>query len=148
MKHIFENANYNFVKWRWHAIALSWLLVLAGIAVAFSRGGVPMGIDFTGGTAVVVKVNQTTQEDSVRAALDPISTDKIVQRYGPAADNSMLIRMPIVAGMEEGANLDVQVRAVTEALTKANLLHAIVRTDVVGPIIGRDLQLKGVYATL
>lgn len=148
MKHIFENANYNFVRWRWHAIALSWLIVLAGVGVAFSRGGMPMGIDFTGGTAVVVKFDKQTPEDTVRAALDPISTDKVVQRYGPETDNSMLIRMPIVAGMEEGSNLDIQVRAVTDALAKANLQATIVSTDVVGPVIGKDLQLKGIYATL
>ena len=34
MQHIFENANFNFVKWRWHAIAFSWLVVLAGVGVA------------------------------------------------------------------------------------------------------------------
>ncbi len=149
MKHIFENANYNFVKWRWHAIAISWLIVLAGVGVAFSRGGMPMGIDFTGGTAVVIKFDQPTQEDAVRAALDSISTDKVVQRYGPEAENSMFIRLPIVAGMEEGNNLDAQVRAVTEALTKTNVgKFTIVSTEVVGPVIGRDLQLKGIYATL
>ena len=149
MKHIFENANYNFVRWRWHAIAFSWLMVLAGVIVAVSRGGVPMGIDFTGGTAVVIKFNQPTHEDAVRAALDPISTDKVVQSYGAAADNSVLIRMPIVQGMEEGATLDQGVKAITEAITKANIgTFTIVSTDVVGPVIGRDLQLKGVYATL
>lgn len=149
MKHIFENANYNFVKWRWHAIALSWLMVLAGVGVAFSRGGVPMGIDFTGGTAVVVKFEQPTQEDAVRTALDAISTDKVVQSYGAAAENSMLIRMPVMQGMEEGATLDQGVRAITDALTKANVgKFTIVSTDVVGPVIGRDLQMKGIYATL
>src|ERR1044071_1500376 len=149
MKHIFEKANYNFVKWRWHAIALSWLIVLAGVVVAFSRGGVPRGIDFTGGTAVVVKFNQPIHEDAVRSALDPITTDKVVQSYGPATDNSVLIRMPIVQGMEEGATLDQGVKAITDALTKANIgTFTIISTDVVGPVIGRDLQLKGVYATL
>jgi preprotein translocase subunit SecF len=122
--------------------------VLAGVGVAVARGGMPMGIDFTGGTAVVVKFNQPTHEDAVRAALDPISTDKVVQRYGPEADNSMLIRMPIVAGMEEGTSLDQGVRAVTDALNKANLQHTVISTDVVGPVIGKDLQLKGIYATL
>ena len=149
MKHIFENANYNFVKWRWHAIAISWLLVLAGVGVAFSRGGMPMGIDFTGGTAVVIKFDQATHEDAVRSALDSISTDKVVQRYGAESENSMFIRLPMVAGMEEGTNLDAQVRAVNEALTKANVgKFTIVSTEVVGPVIGRDLQLKGIYATL
>jgi preprotein translocase subunit SecF len=149
MQHIFENANYNFVKWRWHAIAFSWILVFAGIGVAVMRGGVPMGIDFTGGTAVVVKFDQAPSEDAVRAALDSISTDKIVQRYGPPADNSLLIRMPIVAGMEEGASLDQGVRAISDALNKANVgKPTIVSTEVVGPVIGKDLQLKGIYATL
>src|SRR6478736_5415232 len=121
MQHIFENANFNFVKWRWHAIALSWLIVLAGVGVAFSRGGVPMGIDFSGGTAVVVKFNQPTAEDAVRSALDPVTTDKVVQRYGLPADNSVLIRMPMAQGMEEGASLDQGVRAIRDALTKANV---------------------------
>jgi preprotein translocase subunit SecF len=149
MQHIFENANFNFVKWRWHAIALSWLIVLAGVGVAVSRGGVPMGIDFSGGTAVVVKFDQATPEDAVRTALDPVTTDKVVQRYGVPTDNSVLIRMPMAQGMEEGASLDQGVRAIKDALTKANVgQFTVISTEVVGPVIGRDLQLKGVYATI
>ena len=30
--HLFENANFDFIKWRWHAIALSALVILAGVA--------------------------------------------------------------------------------------------------------------------
>ena len=59
MQHIFENANYNFVKWRWHAIApLVARSCSPASASRISRGGVPMGIDFSGGTAVVVKFDQ------------------------------------------------------------------------------------------
>ena len=29
--HIFENANYDFIRWRWHAIAFSALIILAGV---------------------------------------------------------------------------------------------------------------------
>ena len=149
MQHIFEKANYNFVKWRWHAIALSWIIVLAGVGVAYSRGGVPMGIDFSGGTAVVVKFDQATPEDGVRKALDSVSTEKVVQQYGPPSDNSVLIRMPISSVQEQGANLDQGVRAVVEALTKANIGHfTVISTEVVGPVIGKDLQLKGIYATV
>ena len=28
---IFSNANYNFIRWRWHALALSMLVVVAGV---------------------------------------------------------------------------------------------------------------------
>ena len=28
--HILKNTNFDFVRWRWHAIALSWIIMLAG----------------------------------------------------------------------------------------------------------------------
>jgi preprotein translocase subunit SecF len=146
--HIFQNANYNFVRWRWHAIALSWAIVIAGIVVAYARGGVPMGIDFTGGTSVVVKFDQAVHEDAVRAAIDPLSKESVVQSYGPAADHSVLIRMQETVE-EEGANLDKTARAVVDALTKANVgKFEVISTEIVGPVIGKDLQLKGIYATV
>lgn len=146
--HIFETANFNFVKWRWHAIGLSWAVVVAALIVAYSRGGVPMGIDFTGGTSVVVKFEQAVHEDAVRTAVAPLSNESVVQSYGAAADHSVLIRMQDRVE-EEGANLDRTARAVVDALTKANLgKFEVISTEIVGPVIGKDLQLKGIYATL
>jgi len=146
--HIFENANFNFVKWRWHAIGLSWAIVVAAAIVAYSRGGVPMGIDFTGGTSVVVKFEQAVHEDVVRSAISPVSAESVVQSYGAAADHEVLIRLRETV-QEEGANLDRIARAVVDALTKANLgKFEVISTEIVGPVIGKDLQLKGIYATL
>jgi preprotein translocase subunit SecF len=148
MQHIFENANYNFVRWRWHAIALSWAIVLAGVAVAVARGGVPLGIDFTGGTVVIVRFDQPVSEDVVRRALDPVTTDKVVQQYGDPALHELLIRMPLAA-QQEGTGLDQNARATVDALTKANVgKFEVINTEIVGPVIGKDLQLKGIYATL
>ena len=36
--HIFKNTNYDFLRWRWHAIALSWVVILAGVAVIVDQG--------------------------------------------------------------------------------------------------------------
>jgi preprotein translocase subunit SecF len=146
--HIFENAKFNFVRWRWHAIALSGTVVIGGFVVASMRGGMPMGIDFTGGTVVVVKFERAASEDEVRRALDSISTEKVVQQYGSPADNEKLIRLPFV-GEEQGGDLDQAARGVVDALTKAKLgTFEVINTEIVGPVIGRDLQLKGIYATL
>ena len=67
--HIFTNANYNFTRWRWHALALSSVVILAGIAMIVARGGMPVGIDFSGGTIVVVKFDQTVTEEQVRRSV-------------------------------------------------------------------------------
>lgn len=68
---IFENANYNFIQWRWHAIALSLVVILAGIGTMATRG-LPLGIDFSGGTIVVLKFQQPVGEDALRGALDAV----------------------------------------------------------------------------
>ena len=46
---IFNNPNFDFVRWRWHAIALSLVVILAGVVVIWTRG-LPLGVEFAGGT--------------------------------------------------------------------------------------------------
>jgi preprotein translocase subunit SecF len=41
--HIFKNPNYDFVRWKWHAIAFSWVLILAGVFVIWTKG-MPKGV--------------------------------------------------------------------------------------------------------
>jgi hypothetical protein len=33
-----KNPNFNFIRWRWHALALSTLIILAGAAMIATRG--------------------------------------------------------------------------------------------------------------
>ena len=145
---IFDNANYDFIKWRWHAIAVSALIVLAGIGYVVSKG-VPLGIDFSGGTIVVVKFEQPTSVDQVRAALAAsMSGENVIQSYGEPSNNEVLIRLPQLVE-EEGAALEGNAKAIVAAITQANLGKFEVRSqEIVGPVIGADLQRKGIYATL
>ena len=66
---ILTDVNINWLRWRWHALALSWLIILAGVGHDGHRG-LPLGIDFSGGTLVVVRFEQPVTEEAVRAALD------------------------------------------------------------------------------
>jgi preprotein translocase subunit SecF len=145
---IFDNPNYDFIKWRWHALAVSALVILAGVGVMATRG-MNLGIDFSGGTIVIVKFAQPVQQDAVRSALDAVPGEKVVQTYGDEADHEVLIRLPLVEGTEEGTSLEQGARQVVDAITKANLgQFEVISQEIVGPVIGRDLQLKGIYATL
>ena len=144
---IFENPNYNFIQWRWHAIALSLVVILAGFAMMFTRG-LPLGIDFSGGTIVVLKFQQPVGEDTLRGALDAVPGDKVVQQYGEADANEWLVRLPELAS-EQGVSLEQGARSVVDAVTKANLgSFEVISQELVGPVIGADLQRKGIYATL
>ncbi len=145
---IFDNATYDFIKWRWHALALSTLIIVAGIGYGIAKG-VPLGIDFSGGTIVVVKFEQPTSVDQVRSALAATMTgENVIQSYGDEANHEVLIRLPQLT-TEEGAALEQNAKAVVAAITQASLGKFEVRSqEIVGPVIGADLQRKGIYATL
>jgi preprotein translocase subunit SecF len=145
---IFEHANYNFIQWRWQALGLSALVIAAGIALIITRG-LPLGIDFSGGTSLVLRFQQPVAEDGLRRALDTIPGEKVVQQYGEAQANEWLVRLPLVETAEQGTSLEQGARQVVDAVTTANLgAFEVISRDIVGPVIGRDLQLKGIYATL
>jgi preprotein translocase subunit SecF len=64
-------------------------------------------------------------------------------------DHRISVRLPQVQGTEEGFSLEEGARALNAAVKAANLgpFEEISR-EVVGPAIGRDLQKKGLWATL
>jgi preprotein translocase subunit SecF len=88
-------------------------------------------------------------EDQVRQALDSLPGEKVVQQFGPASDRQVMIRLPQTGTAEQGVSLEQGSRQVEESLQKAGLpkFQVLVR-DIVGPVIGADLQRKGIYATL
>src|SRR3954447_21053578 len=100
--HIFKNPNYDFVRWKWHAIILSWIVIAAGGLMIATRG-MPKGVEFSGGTIVIVKFAKTTNVDAVRTAL-PGGANAIVQQYGDPSTNQVMVRIHS-AGEEAGAEL-------------------------------------------
>ncbi len=147
--HIFTNAHYNFIRWRWHAIILSLILVGVGVVAMVTRG-LPLGIDFSGGTAIIAKFEQAVSEDQVRRAVDDaITGDYVVQQFGNLADREWMIRLPQTQAVEQGRALEQGAQQIVAGLQKAGLpKFEVISQELVGPVIGADLQRKGIYATL
>jgi preprotein translocase SecF subunit len=142
-----RNPTVNFIRWSRHAIGLSVLVIAAGIATMVSNG-LPLGIDFSGGTLVVVEFAQPdVPGDAVRAAVASLPGDAVVQRYGPADDRRVLIRLPLAHPGESRNALEAGAQQVTQALQAAHLpAFHIVKRELVSASIGSDLQRRGVYA--
>ena len=66
---LFANARMDFTRWRWHALALSLVLIAAGIATVVTKG-LTLGIDFSGGMLAVVEFSQ-----------DGVTEERIEQRF-------------------------------------------------------------------
>jgi preprotein translocase subunit SecF len=149
--HIFKNPNYDFVRWKWHAIILSWIIILAGAAVIWTKG-LQKGVEFSGGTIVIVKFDQQPDVERVRSALDRTipggGANAIVQQYGDPSANQVMIRVH-TSGAESGGSLSESAEKVTQALQQSSLpKSSIVGTEIVGPTVGQELQSRGTLATV
>ena len=149
--HIFRNANFDFLRYRWHAIALSWIIIIAGAVTLWTKG-IPLGIEFAGGTAVIVEFKDAVNVQQVRGALDKSfpggGENLVVQTYGDPALRQMMIRVPHV-GAEQGTSLSQTKQQVVDALTKGNVgAFSEKGTQIVGPAVGQELRSKGLAATV
>jgi preprotein translocase subunit SecF len=156
--HIFKSPNFDFVRWKWHAIAISWVIILAGAFVIYQKG-MPKGVEFMGGTIVIVKFDQAPDLDKIRAALPGGGADAVVQSYGVPEARQVLIRSH-TAGAESGGSLSATADAVIAELTKAGMGpiapacvpgqpgNCIAGRSVVGPTVGKELEQRGLLATI
>ncbi len=146
--HIFKDTHFDFLRWRWHSIALSSLIILAGIGVIATKG-IRKGVEFAGGTVVIEQFAQPVSIQQVRAALEKtFGQDIAIQTTGDASQNMIMIRVPQV-GEESGASLGKTADAI-EAQLKAANLGTMTRqgTEIVGPAVGKELTSRGIWATV
>src|SRR4051812_5263700 len=149
---IFKTPHFDFLRWRWVAIGLSWLVIIAGIAVIKTKG-LPLGVEFSGGTIVIVQFDQQPPDSSiVRAALERAmpgeGQNAVIQRYGEESAHQYMIRVPTV-GEEAGGGLSQKADEVLAALKAANVgSFKPAGTEIVGPAVGQDLRRKGILATV
>ena len=144
----FKTPNFNFIQWRWYAFALSATVILGGIGTMIVREGLPLGVDFSGGTLVLLRFEEPVTEEAVRGALDTVEGEKVVQRSGDADANEIQIRLPQIE-REEGGSLEEGALAVVGAIEQADLgSFELLQQDIVGPVIGAELQRRGIYAFL
>jgi preprotein translocase subunit SecF len=143
---MFSNTNFDFVRWRWHALVLSAAVILAGAFVIGTRG-LQKGVDFEGGTIVRLQFNQTPDLNAINGAL---GGDAIVQRVGAESDNQVMIRVKRV-GEESGNDLSREVGRIISTLKTANVGafdEQPVGTTIVGPVVGEQLRSQGIWATV
>jgi preprotein translocase subunit SecF len=149
--HIFKNTHFDFLRWRWHAIALSWAIILTGVYIMATKG-IPKGVEFAGGTVVIEQFERQVSVQEIRSALDQNypggGADTIVQEYGDPSQRMVMIRVANVGG-ETGATLSRTADDVEAALRKANVGNFTRQgAEIVSATVGRELTSKGIWATV
>jgi len=93
---LFRNPNIDFLGKKWYFLAFSLVFSVAGILSMLFWHGIPLGVDFRGGTLVYVKFSHTPNDDVIRAALQKAGLQRArIQRYGPVSNNEVLIDLDV-----------------------------------------------------
>ena len=91
----FRNPNIDFLGKKWYFLSFSLIFSVAGIFSMLFWHGLPLGIDFRGGTLVYVKFSHPPDDNAVRAAMDRTGLHNVrIQRLGQVASNEVLIDVP------------------------------------------------------
>jgi preprotein translocase subunit SecF len=144
---IFKNSHYDFLRWRWHALALSAIVIAAGFVTIAIRG-IPRGVEFSGGTIVIMQFDQQPDLQRIREVLNNAfgGQSVVVNEYGDPGQRQVMVRVPLV-GEESGAELSAPVQTVEKSVRGANVGNpTVIGTEVVGPSVGRELTTKGTMA--
>jgi preprotein translocase subunit SecF len=66
----FRNTNIDFLGKKWYFLSFSLIFSVAGVLSMLFWHGIPLGVDFRGGTLVYVKFVDTPNVQTIRADLD------------------------------------------------------------------------------
>jgi SecD/SecF fusion protein len=143
MFHIIRATKLDFMRLAKPAFALSWTIILIGLAYGlFVRGNGMLGIDFKGGDSMTLSFQQKVDADQIRATLKSIG-----------------IKDPIIQYQKDATSTDERLRITSDYGTSSNVLSALTHTypsagfeskgsEVVGPTIASDVVRAAIIASL
>lgn len=143
---LFKKPSIDFIGLRWIPIGASIVVMVLSVA-AMALKGFNYSIEFTGGTLVQVSFPAAAKADvnDVRKALEAAGVSSEIQ--------SVQADRPTFILREKGTDMaavDAFVAKTMDALKKAfpGAEPALDRKDVIGPVVGKDLRRRTVWAIL
>lgn len=123
----------------WYTLSLT--VIIVGLIFLFTNG-INFGIDFQGGTLLEFKFDQQVTNDQVRSVLEKINIakDSQIRQTREEGINGVMIRTRELSSE--------QIVKVQEGLTESFPSTEILRTEMVGPVIGKELRTKALWALL
>jgi preprotein translocase subunit SecF len=116
----FRNTNIDFLGKKWYFLAFSLVFSTAGILSMLFWHGIPLGIEFRGGTDAQVKFAQTPNLDQIRADLDKVGIhDARIISYGPPENHEVLISLSM-AKTVQATDLTAGKDKIIDALEKSS----------------------------
>ena len=140
MQFFSEKKIYDFMRMRFAAISLSFVLFLGSIYLLFDRG-LQYGIDFSGGTLIQLKYDKQAPIPQIREILEKENKFQNLSVTEFGSNDEITIRF-----LGSSDNLGNDIGAYMSELLKSTGNFEVRRADVVGPKVGDELRNKGLMA--
>ncbi len=143
MEFIKPGININFIGKRKFAFALSLAIIIFTIALLLWRGGPSLGVDFSGGMLIQIKLETKRTPSEIREALSSLELgDSIIQEFGGEGQFEYLIRVN---------RTDAELTKLSDKIGESLASQwgqgvDIRRVEMVGPKVGEDLRQKALFA--
>lgn len=139
---LFQNTNINFLGIRKKFYTVSVAIIVIGMVTLILKG-IPLGIDFLGGTELQIKFNEEINIGELRSVMDKNGFSGMeIKTLGSMKE--VLLRTPLQG---EGT---IIADKITEAIKKdlSNNTFEVLRIDKVGPKIGAELRRNALFAVI
>lgn len=128
------NSKIPFMRLRWLGFAFSIGLMMATIALFFTRG-LTLGIDFTGGILMEVRAEMPVELAPLRSALGKGNFGEVsLQHFGD--EKELLLRIQAQEGEDQAKKVEKVKQVLAEAIEGELDFRKI---DYVGPSVGKEL---------
>jgi preprotein translocase subunit SecF len=98
----FRDTNIDFLGKKWYFLTFSLIFSVAGLLSMAFWHGIPLGVDFRGGTLVYVKYAHTPDPSAIHNEIERAGLKNArVQRYGQVSNNEVLIALDIQETSEQ-----------------------------------------------
>lgn len=142
MQFFSEKKIYDFMKMRFVAISLSFILFFGSIYLLFERG-LQYGIDFSGGTLIQLKYENSAPIAQIREILNKTGQFQNLSVTEFGSKEEITIRF-----LGSNENLSNDIGEYINTLLKDTGKFELRRVDVVGPKVGDELRNKGLMAII
>lgn len=141
MMELIKGTNIDFLKKRFHFFAISGTVMLIGIVSLLAKG-LNFGLDFTGGSLLQIKFERKISILDMRKNLKASGVEPMIHEY---SDNVFALK---VKGAQEDVNEVAEkiISALETSFPKNKFTEE--KRDFVGPVVGRDLTKKAIFAMI
>lgn len=139
----FRKTSIDFMGKRYFWYSVSGTIILIGMLSLFIKGP-HYGIDFLGGTELVVTFQNPVEISAVRDAMDRIGIGKAAEIKSFGSPRDILVRTAMQG--EGNAVGDAIKKGLSDAFPSNPFV--VTKEDKIGPKIGAELRLNAVYAVI